>query len=115
MFSRFKKESRATSDAQPSQPAPKKSLYQSFQEMKRGPGPSEADIKKYTGKSRDELAAWAETQPGVGKNQLAGKITIGPAAGLGGVATAGGFGGWGMGAEPLGENRGMKFPPATEK
>ncbi|KAK5996891.1 hypothetical protein PT974_02238 [Cladobotryum mycophilum] len=89
----------------------KKSLYMAWQEKKRGKGPSDEDIKKYTGMTRDELNTWAETQPGVGKNQLAGKISVGPASGFGGVAAAGGYGGWGPSAEPNDGNRGMKFPP----
>ncbi|TWU72174.1 hypothetical protein ED733_000585 [Metarhizium rileyi] len=90
---------------------PKKSLYQKYQD-KKGPRPiSDEDILRYTGKSRDELNSWADGQPGVGRNQLAGKLAMGNASGLGGVATAAGFGGWGPGAESQGPNRGMKFPP----
>ena len=88
-----------------------KSLYQRYQDKKKSQPISDEDLKKYTGKSREELKAWADTQPGVGKNQLAGKITQGPASGLGGVAAADGYGGWGMGAEPNDGKRGMKFPP----
>jgi hypothetical protein len=92
---------------------PKKSIYQKYQE-KKGPKPiSEEDVIKYTGKTKAELATWADNQPGVGKNQLAGKITMGNASGLGGVAAAGGLGGWGPSAEPQGPNRGMKFPPVA--
>ncbi|RCI12627.1 hypothetical protein L249_0739 [Ophiocordyceps polyrhachis-furcata BCC 54312] len=71
------------------------------------------DIKKYTGKTRAELNAWADSQPGIGKNQLAGKMAMGPASGVGAGM---GCGGWGPGAEPSGADRGMKFPPksATE-
>lgn len=87
---------------------------QSMQDTKRKPPLSDEDIKKYTGKSRDELNAWAEHQPGVGKNQLAGKLALGSAPGLGGVATGAGYGGWGPGAEPNGPDRGMKFPPKPE-
>lgn len=93
------------------EPNKSKSLYQKYQE-KKGPKPiSDEDILKYTGKTRAEINDWADTQPGVGKNQLAGKISIGNASGLGGAAAAGGFGGWGPSAEPQGPNRGMKFPP----
>ncbi|PFH56703.1 hypothetical protein XA68_16118 [Ophiocordyceps unilateralis] len=81
-----------------------KSLYQRMQDKKRGPI-SDEDIKKYTGKTRDELMTWAENQPGVGKNQLAGKLALGPASGLGG---------WGPDAEPTGADRGMKFPPKPD-
>lgn len=89
----------------------KKSLYQKFQDKKRGPPISDADLLKYTGKSREEFDSWRETQPGVGKNQLCGTLAVGGASGLGGVAAAGGVGGWGPGAAPSGPNRGMKFPP----
>lgn len=98
------------SKADPKDEPPKKSLYQRFQGSKRGELTDE-DIAKYTGKSRAELNAWAETQPGVGKNQLAGKLSAGPTTGLGGMAAADGFGGWGPSAEGKGDNRGMKFPP----
>ncbi|KFA60354.1 hypothetical protein S40285_06033 [Stachybotrys chlorohalonatus IBT 40285] len=87
------------------------SLYQRYQSHKRGSGASDEDILKYTGRSREQITAWAETKPGVGKNQLAGKAAIG-SSGLGGVAMADGFGGWGPGAEPDGPSRGMKFPPS---
>ncbi|KAF4982222.1 hypothetical protein FZEAL_2106 [Fusarium zealandicum] len=93
----------------------KKSLYQRYQEKKRGPGLSDEDIQKYTGKSRQELNAWAETQPGVGKNQVAGRVAQGSTSGLGGVAVAEGYGGWGPGSEPNDGKRGMKFPPGEAK
>lgn len=89
----------------------KKSLYQRYQDSKRGEPISDADLLKYTGKTRDEFDGWKETQPGVGRNQLAGTLAMGNAAGLGGVATAAGYGGWGPGAAPNDANRGMKFPP----
>ncbi|PHH79607.1 hypothetical protein CDD80_4369 [Ophiocordyceps camponoti-rufipedis] len=73
---------------------------------------SDDDIKKYTGKTRDELATWADSRPGVGKNQLAGKLALGSA--MSGVAAGEGCGGWGPGAEPSGADRGMKFPPRPE-
>jgi hypothetical protein len=90
----------------------RQSFYQRYQEKKRGPGLSDEDIKKYTGKSRDELKTWADGTPGVGKNQLSGSSTAGPTSGLAGIAMADGLGGWGPGAAPSGENRGLKFPPA---
>ncbi|EQK97518.1 hypothetical protein G6O67_004597 [Ophiocordyceps sinensis] len=105
--------SRAAPSSEPSSPADK-SLYQRMQEKKRGPPLSDEDIKKYTGKSRDELNAWAGNQPGVGKNQLAGKLAVGGAPGLAGTAAGAGYGGWGPGAEPSGPDRGMKFPPKAE-
>lgn len=89
----------------------KKSLYRKYQDKKGPKAINDDDILKYTGKTRGEINTWAETQPGVGKNQLAGKIAAGPASGLGGAAAAGGYGGWGPSAEPQGANRGMKFPP----
>lgn len=88
-----------------------KSRWQRYEERKRGPPLSEEEIMKYTGKSRDEINKWAETTPGVGKNQLAGKAAVGNASGLGGVAMADGFGGWGFEAELNDGKRGMKFPP----
>jgi hypothetical protein len=51
---------------------------------------SDDDLLKYTGRSRDELKTWMEDAPGVGKNQNAGKIGMGP--GTGGAATVGGDG-----------------------
>ncbi|CAM1510903.1 Fc.00g084160.m01.CDS01 [Cosmosporella sp. VM-42] len=91
-----------------------KSIYQRYQDKKNGPGISDEDLKKYTGKTREELNAWADTQPGVGKNQLAGKISMGGTSGLGGVAAADGYGGWGPSAEPNDGKRGMKFPPVKD-
>ncbi|KJZ78659.1 hypothetical protein HIM_02050 [Hirsutella minnesotensis 3608] len=88
-----------------------KSLYQRYQEKKRGPGVSDQDIMKYTGKTREELQDWAGSQPGVGKNQLAGTLAMGRASGFGGLAASAGFGGWGPSAHPTGSDRGMKFPP----
>ncbi|KAH7260443.1 hypothetical protein B0J15DRAFT_492521 [Fusarium solani] len=101
-------------DAPTAEQPQKKSLYQRYQDQKRGPGLSDEDIKKYTGMNRDELNTWAETQPGVGKNQLAGRAA-GPASGLGGVAAADGLGGWGPSTEPNDGKRGMKFPPEKPK
>jgi hypothetical protein len=103
---------RSASDSAADASAKKASLYQRYQEKKRGPGLSDEDVLKYTGKTREELNAWAETKPGVGKNQLAGKVNLGSTSGLGGLGTADGFGGWGFGAEPGdAKTRGMKFPP----
>ncbi|KAL6863608.1 hypothetical protein J3F83DRAFT_716482 [Trichoderma novae-zelandiae] len=84
----------------------KKSVYRRYEDKKRGPGPTDEDILKYTGKTRDQLSAWAETQPGVGKNQAAGKISVGAASGFAGAGAGAGLGGWG--AEGT---RKMKFPP----
>ncbi|KHN95053.1 uncharacterized protein MAM_07102 [Metarhizium album ARSEF 1941] len=103
----------SSQSANPSGPGQdaEKSLYRKYQD-KKGPRPiSDEDILKYTGKTRDALKDWADNQPGVGKNQLAGKLAIGNASGLGGAAAGAGYGGWGPSAEPQGANRGMKFPP----
>ncbi|KKY36653.1 hypothetical protein UCDDA912_g03325 [Diaporthe ampelina] len=89
--------------------APKKSLYQRYSDAKTGrtkPPVSDADLKKYTGMTRDELNEWARGRPHVAGNRLAGSIDVGPASGLGGMAAGDGFGGWGPGAS--GE---QKFPP----
>ncbi len=48
--------------------------YSSFQTAKNGPGVSDEDVKKYTGKDRDELNEWARDRPGVGGNQGAGRV-----------------------------------------
>ena len=98
------------SNPDPNSQEPKPSLYQRYHNSKRGTI-SDEDIKKYTGKTRDELKEWADTQPGVGKNQLAGKISMGNTTGLGGMAAAQGYGGWGPSAGESGPNRGMKYPP----
>ncbi|ODA81096.1 hypothetical protein RJ55_04059 [Drechmeria coniospora] len=102
-----------SSESSPTQKAKesKPSLYQRYQEWKRGKQVPEEDLKKYLGVTRDGLKSWADTQPGVGKNQLAGGIAQGSASGLGGMATGAGFGGWGPSATPNDKNRGMKFPP----
>lgn len=48
---------------------------------------SDEDMKRWTGKTNDELKTWAENAPGVGKNQKAGRIGMGLASG--GVANMG--------------------------
>lgn len=88
-----------------------KSLYQRYQDKKASRPISDEDLKKHLGKTREEIVDWGETQSGVGKNQLAGKATQGPASGLGGMAMGEGYGGWGPSAEVNDGNRGMKFPP----
>ena len=100
-----------SSNSTPNDDSKSKSIYQRYQDKKRPVAIPEEDLVKYLGKTRSELNTWADSTPGVGKNQLAGKITLGPASGLGGSAAAEGYGGWGPGAEPSGPNRGMKFPP----
>ncbi|KYK56295.1 hypothetical protein DCS_08265 [Drechmeria coniospora] len=75
---------------------------------------SEEDLKTYTGMNRNQFDAWSASTPGVGKNQLAGKLALGSAGGITGMAIAGGFGGWGRSAEPMDDNRGMKFPPVQK-
>ncbi|RGP61565.1 hypothetical protein FSPOR_9891 [Fusarium sporotrichioides] len=96
-----------------SEPTKKKSLYRRYKDSKAPVPLSDEDIKKYTGKTREELKTWADSTPGVGKNQLAGRAMIGEAPGIAGVAMADGYGGWGPSAEPNDPNRGMKFPPKT--
>ncbi|KAM0352495.1 hypothetical protein ACHAPU_002163 [Fusarium lateritium] len=91
-----------------------KSLYKRFKDSKKSVPLSDEDIQKYTGKTREQLNDWADTQPGVGKNQLAGRVTAGGTSGLSGVAMADGLGGWGWSAEPNDVNRGMKFPPTKK-
>jgi hypothetical protein len=90
----------------------KKSLYQRYVDWKTGRNVqiSDADLAKYTGKTRAELKEWAKDRPGVGGNQPAGKLAMGPAVGLGGVATGEGYGGWGPSAEAP-----LKFPPKPQQ
>jgi hypothetical protein len=93
--------------------APKISLYQRYLDAKTGRNKapiSDAELKKYTGMTRDELHDWTRDRSHVGGNQLAGSITVGPASGLGGMAAGEGFGGWGPGASAE-----LKFPPQKEK
>ncbi|KAK5078446.1 hypothetical protein LTR64_003141 [Lithohypha guttulata] len=76
----------------------KKSLYQKYQDLKRGPSTSqlsEEDLKKYTGMDRTEFDKWAATTPGVAGGQAAGSLTAGGNSGLGGTAAGEGLGGWG--------------------
>ncbi|KAK3296592.1 uncharacterized protein B0H64DRAFT_472818 [Chaetomium fimeti] len=92
--------------------AKKKSLYQRYVDAKRGRNVQipDADLLKYTGKTKDELQTWAKDRPGVAGNQAAGKLAMGPAAGLGGMAAAEGYGGWGPSAEAK-----LKFPPKDDQ
>ena len=46
---------------------------------------SDADLQKYTNKTRGEFDKFATSTSGVGKNQLAGTVALGPASGHGGV------------------------------
>ncbi|RGP78201.1 hypothetical protein FLONG3_3680 [Fusarium longipes] len=100
-----------TATSPTSETTEKKSLYRRYKDSKAPVPLSDEDIKKYTGMNREELKTWADSTPGVGKNQLAGRAMIGEASGLVGMAMADGFGGWGPSAEPNDVNRGMKFPP----
>lgn len=95
-------------EAAAQQQAPQKSLYRRYADAKSGRNTSlsDEDVKKYTGMTRGELRRWAETRPGVAGNQAAGKIDAGPASGLGGLAAASGYGGWGTDAAGK-----LKFPP----
>ena len=75
----------------------KKSLYQKYQDLKRGPGTSQMsdeDLKKYTGMDRAEFDKYSATTPGVAGGQAAGSLTAGGNSGLGGTAAADGLGGW---------------------
>ncbi|KAF4450250.1 hypothetical protein F53441_6532 [Fusarium austroafricanum] len=108
LFQRFTTKGNSSS---PEENKDKKTLYERFQAGKKPVPISDEDILKYTGKTRDELNTWADNQPGVGKNQLAGTVTVGPVSGFGGVAMGEGLGGWGPSAVPTDANRGMKFPP----
>ncbi|KAH7171311.1 hypothetical protein EDB81DRAFT_636458 [Dactylonectria macrodidyma] len=92
----------------------KPSLFQRMQDQKKSKPLSDEDILKYTGKTRDELKTWSESTPGVGRNQLSGRMAMGNTSGLGGMAAAEGYGGWGPNAEPNDGKRGMKFPPGRE-
>ncbi|KAJ4391101.1 hypothetical protein N0V93_004716 [Gnomoniopsis smithogilvyi] len=87
---------------------PKKSWYRRYQDAKSGRNNpiSDEDLKKYTGKTKEELNEWSKDRPHVGGNRNAGSITAGPASGFGGMGAAGGLGGWGPGAK--GD---LKFPP----
>ena len=80
----------------------KKSLYQKYQDMKRGPSTSEMsdeDLKKYTGMDRAEFDKFSNTTPGVAGGQRAGALTAGGHSGLGTSMGAGeGLGGWGTAA-----------------
>ncbi len=74
-----------------------KSLYKSYQDARLGRNNkiSDEDLEKYTGKSRVEIEKWAETTPGVGKNQLS--IEAGSKPGIAGEVAAP--------AGPLGTNK----------
>jgi hypothetical protein len=80
---------------------PKKSLYARYKAYQRGKFDqiSDEDMQKYTGKTRAEINEWGKDREDVAGNQLAGKLAMGPTSGLGGVAVAGGYGGWGPSVE----------------
>ncbi|KAK1752012.1 hypothetical protein QBC47DRAFT_389453 [Echria macrotheca] len=104
MFNILKKDKPATDGA--ADKAPKKGLYQRFQEAKNRPI-SDEEVRKYTGRSKDEIIEWGKTREGVAGNQAAGSLTAGGHSGFGTAAGAGeGLGGWGPGA-----NARLKFPP----
>ncbi|KAK3368754.1 hypothetical protein B0H63DRAFT_489136 [Podospora didyma] len=86
-------------------PTDTRSLYRRYRDSKRGEI-SEEDVLKYTGKTKSQINEWAKNEPGVAGNQPAGKIDMGNASGLGGLAAGGGYGGWGPDA-----NSPLKFPP----
>ncbi|KAK0390130.1 hypothetical protein NLU13_3703 [Sarocladium strictum] len=92
-------------------PAEKKEgWYARYQNSKRGEIRDE-DLQKYLGKSKEEIMAWAEHEPGVGKNRHAGTLAAGNAPGIGGVSAAEGMGGWGHSAGSKDRAGGLKFPP----
>lgn len=93
----------------------KKSLYQRYQDAKTGRNTqlSDEELLKYTGKTRSQIVEWGDRTPGVAGNQLAGGAAIGRTTGLGGLAMAEGYGGWGREGDNGGANRGLKFPSAT--
>lgn len=91
-------ENMSTLDSTTKEPR-KKSLYQKYQELKRGPGTSglsDEDFKKYTGMDRVEFEKYKATEPGVAGGQAAGSLTAGVTSGITIADGAGaGFGGWG--------------------
>ncbi|KAM7208150.1 hypothetical protein V8F20_001430 [Naviculisporaceae sp. PSN 640] len=93
----------------------KKSLYQRYQDAKRGRNTtiSDEELLKYTGKTKSQIVEWGDRTPGVAGNQLAGRADVGPTSGLGGVAMAEGYGGWGTEGDNGGPSRGLKFAHAT--
>lgn len=88
----------------------KKSLYQRFKDAKASKPIPDKDLEKYTGMNKDELDAWAKDRDGVAGNQVAGKLSAGPASGFAGYEAAHGVGGWGTDAQ--GD---AKFPPQHSK
>jgi hypothetical protein len=88
---------------------PKKSWYRRYHDAKTGRDVQidEKELKKYTGMSKAQLDQWSKDRPGVGGNQAAGKLTVGPATGLGGYEVANGYGGWG----PSAADDQLKYPP----
>lgn len=63
----------------------RKSWYEKFQDKKLGRDSkfTDAELKESTGKTNEEMKEWAEGAPGVGKNQVAGKVDMGSSTGLG--------------------------------
>ncbi|KAK5945981.1 hypothetical protein PMZ80_000120 [Knufia obscura] len=98
-FTTFLKSPSTTTTTNEDKPR-KKSFYQKYQDLKRGPGVSsmsDEDLKKYTGKTREELDDWSKTTPGVAGGQAAGSLTAGGTSGIGMAGGAGeGLGGWGF-------------------
>ncbi|KAJ2898978.1 uncharacterized protein MKZ38_003547 [Zalerion maritima] len=72
-------------------PEQKKSLYQRWTESKRGEI-SDAEVLKYTGKTKEEIREWGRNRPGVTGNQAAGKVNVGPSSGTSGVIAANSYG-----------------------
>lgn len=111
MFDFFKKkhQSAPPPDGAPAPAKEKKSIYQRFQDAKTR-DISNDEVLKYTGKTKDEIREWGKDRPNVAGNQAAGKLDMGGTSGLGGMATAEGYGGWGPNA-----NAPLKYPPKTDK
>lgn len=112
MFDKLRRKSEAAESsglnanaAGPADAKPKKSLYQRYQDSKTGRNNqiSDADLLKYTGKTKAELNEWAKDQPNVAANQLAGKVGMGSTP-VGGPVAYGYDGG-----AP------MKFPPKPQQ
>lgn len=87
----------------------KKSLYEKYQDRKRGQGTSnmtDEELLKYTGKTREEFESFKATTPGVAGGQAAGDIMAGGNSGIGTSAGVGeGMGGWGMAAGKVPKDR----------
>ncbi|KAB5522055.1 hypothetical protein GE09DRAFT_1154966 [Coniochaeta sp. 2T2.1] len=75
------------------------------QKLQRNQDIPEDEVKKYTGMNKSQLNEWSKDRPDVGGNQLAGKINMGTAGGMG---IPNSFSYTGRGDSAADE---MKFPP----